>query len=90
MKKIVTSVLLSIAALTVSSQTPITIGKYATQHGPENGSLVIVGGGGLPDVILDSIVQLAGGKGKAKFVIVSTQRLSTSLRSGWARTISPI
>lgn len=71
MKKIVTSVLLSIAALTVSSQTPITIGKYATQHGPENGSLVIVGGGGLPDVILDSIVQLAGGKGKAKFVIVT-------------------
>ncbi|MBR4643960.1 MAG: cyanophycinase [Bacteroidaceae bacterium] len=71
MKKVIFTVLTALSTLTSFSQTPITIGKYTTQHGPEKGSLVIIGGGRHPELVTDSIVALAGGKDKAKIVIVT-------------------
>ena len=71
MKKVVLSILVALSALASQSQTPITIGKYTTQHGPENGSLVIIGGGQHPGSVVDTIVSLAGGKNKAKIVVVT-------------------
>ena len=71
MKKSVLSILFTVSSLVSYSQTPITVGKYETQHGPEKGSLVIIGGGQHPGSVVDKIVELAGGKGKAKIVVVT-------------------
>lgn len=71
MKKIFFTALVAIATFTSNAQTPITIGKYTTQHGPENGSLVIIGGGQHPELVVDTIISLAGGKDKAKIVVVT-------------------
>lgn len=71
MKKVFLIALVAWTTLTGIAQTPITIGKYSTQHGPENGSLVIIGGGQHPAYVVDKIVELAGGKDKAKIVVVT-------------------
>lgn len=71
MKKIILSIAIAFAAITSFAQTPITVGTHTTQHGPENGNLVIIGGGKHPASVTDTIVALAGGKGKAKIVVVT-------------------
>jgi len=55
----------------VYAQTPIKITPSETRHGPEKGALVIIGGGGVTDEIWDKIVELAGGKENARFVVVT-------------------
>jgi len=65
---------ISIGILTTISayaQNPIKIDSTETRHGPENGSLVIIGGGGATDEIWDKIIDLAGGVEKARFVIIT-------------------
>lgn len=55
------------------AQQPIHIDTaYRTQHGPENGSLLIIGGnvGNTPSV-WNKFVELAGGKDKARIVVVT-------------------
>jgi len=55
------------------AQTPIQINtKSATRHGPENGSLLIIGGnvGNTPS-IWNKFVELAGGKENARIVVVT-------------------
>jgi len=42
------------------------------QQEPIPGSLVIVGGGGLPDAVRDEFFKLAGGEGNAKIVVIPT------------------
>lgn len=71
MNKTILTAIVALSTLTSFSQTPITIGKYTTQHGPETGSLVIIGGGQHPESVVDSIVSLAGGKEKARIVVVT-------------------
>jgi cyanophycinase len=51
--------------------TPITIEKSVTRHGPENGSLVIIGGGTVGVEIWDKIIELAGGREKTRIVVVT-------------------
>ncbi|GHV47481.1 hypothetical protein FACS1894181_01000 [Bacteroidia bacterium] len=69
--------ILSIIAILISyhisfaQATPITIEKSTTRHGPENGSLVIIGGGTVGTEIWDKIIELAGGKEKAQIVVVT-------------------
>jgi cyanophycinase len=72
-KKIMLSVIVAIIGyIAVFAQaTPITIEKSTTRHGPETGSLVIIGGGTVGTEIWDKIVELAGGKDKARIVIVT-------------------
>ena len=53
------------------AQNPIKIDSTETRHGPEKGSLVIIGGGGSTDEIWNKIIELAGGEEKARFVIVT-------------------
>jgi cyanophycinase len=54
------------------AQLPIAIDStLTTAHGPEKGTLVIVGGGGLTDKIWNKIVESAGGKEHARFVVVT-------------------
>ncbi|AYQ32924.1 cyanophycinase [Runella sp. SP2] len=54
------------------AQTPITINeKTITRHGPEKGSLLIIGGGTIPPEIWAKFIELAGGKEKAKLVVVT-------------------
>ncbi|GHT46419.1 hypothetical protein FACS189440_04400 [Bacteroidia bacterium] len=72
-KKIILSVIITILSYTASfaQATPITIEKSTTRHGPENGSLVIIGGGTVGTEIWNKIVELAGGEEKAHIVIVT-------------------
>ncbi|MBE7170796.1 MAG: cyanophycinase [Williamsia sp.] len=52
---------------------PIKITPSATQHGPERGSLLIIGGNvGHTKSIWDKFTELAGGKDKAVIVVVTT------------------
>jgi cyanophycinase len=53
------------------AQNPIKINPSETRHGPEKGSLVIIGGGGVTDDIWDKIVELGGGKENARFVVIT-------------------
>ena len=68
--------LLSAALVAVVSATgqvsPITVGKSTTRHGPEKGSLIIIGGGGSTPEIWKKFVELAGGLEKANVVVVTT------------------
>jgi Cyanophycinase and related exopeptidases len=71
-KQLLTGLLLSLFVVTaVHAQNPIKIDSTETRHGPEKGSLVIIGGGGSTDAIWDKIVELAGGDERARFVIVT-------------------
>lgn len=75
MKKITLTVF-ALAAFGISGlaqQSPITIKKSVTRHGPEQGSLIIIGGNvGAQRDIWDKFTELAGGKEKAVLVVVTT------------------
>jgi len=55
-----------------SAQSPVTIKAGTTRHGPEKGSLLIIGGGGSTPDIWEKFIELAGGKDKANIVVVTT------------------
>lgn len=64
--------LFATALSSLSAQTPITVKKSsATRHGPDKGSLIIIGGGGATPAIWQRFVQLAGGKEKARIVVIT-------------------
>lgn len=73
MKKIFLYSLLSLGALSAAGQTPVTINqKSGTKHGPEKGSLIIVGGNvGSTASIWNKFTELAGGKDKAHLVVIT-------------------
>jgi len=72
MKKVILSIVLAIMAFNVSAITPIQIKESTTKHGPENGSLIIIGGGLIPDDVWVKFTELAGGVDKANIVVVTT------------------
>ncbi|PUZ21251.1 cyanophycinase [Chitinophaga costaii] len=55
-----------------AQSSPVTVKKSTTRHGPEKGSLIIIGGGGSTPAIWAKFVELAGGKEKANIVVVTT------------------
>lgn len=67
--------LLTVAVLTnaaFAQRSPITVKKSDTRHGPEKGSLIIIGGNvGSQREIWDKFTELAGGKDKAVVVVVT-------------------
>src|ERR1700712_4754819 len=75
MKKL-SILLLIVAAMgnaAFAQQSPITVKKSDTRHGPEKGSLIIIGGNvGSQRDIWDKFTELAGGKDKAVLVVVTT------------------
>lgn len=52
-------------------QTPLTLKPLSTRHGPENGSLLIIGGGGATPAIWEKFTTLAGGPDSAKVVVIT-------------------
>src|SRR5215217_8280657 len=74
MKRI--SIFILATALSYASfaqRSPITVKKSDTRHGPEKGSLLIIGGNvGFQKDIWDKFTELAGGKDKAVLVVVTT------------------
>lgn len=57
----------------LAQPSPITIRRSVTRHGPEKGSLVIIGGNvGSQRDIWEKFTELAGGKDKAVLVVVTT------------------
>ncbi|WP_316758541.1 cyanophycinase [Pedobacter aquatilis] len=56
-----------------AQRSPITVKKTDTRHGPEKGSLLIIGGNvGSQKDIWEKFTELAGGKDKAVLVVVTT------------------
>ena len=55
----------------VFSQTPITIQHSDLRHGPENGSLILIGGGKITPEIWAKFTELAGGVEKANIVVIT-------------------
>ena len=64
-------VLAFVSALAAASVAPATENAAGLAPGETAGALVIVGGGGLPDVVRDRFLELAGGK-LARLVIIPT------------------
>ena len=71
MKKSIITILITACCLQSFAQNPIKINPSETRHGPENGALVIIGGGGATNEIWDKIIELAGGVEKAFMVVVT-------------------
>jgi len=73
MKKFTISLILIfiLLAAIAFSQTPITIKTTSTQHGPEKGSLIIIGGGRITPEIWKKFTELAGGQDHARIVVVT-------------------
>ncbi|HEY0245171.1 MAG TPA: peptidase S51, partial [Mucilaginibacter sp.] len=60
-KNFILSLLLAAMSYSVSfgQQSPITVKKSTTRHGPEKGSLIIIGGGGSTPKIWAKFTELA-------------------------------
>ena len=72
MKKFFLLIMLLLPGLYAGAQNPIAVDStLTTRHGPEKGSLVIIGGGEIGDEIWEKCIALAGGKDNAFFVIVT-------------------
>lgn len=57
----------------LAQQSPISVKKSTTRHGPEKGSLIIIGGNvGAQRDIWDKFTELAGGVDKAVVVVITT------------------
>jgi len=70
MKKITLILSMFLTTIVLSAQNPIEIKPSETRHGPEQGSLVIIGGT-QTDEIWERFIELAGGKDKARIVVVT-------------------
>lgn len=73
-KLIISSLMLAvISSASFAQQSPITVKNSSTKHGPEKGSLIIIGGNARSQRdIWDKFTELAGGKDKAAIVVVTT------------------
>jgi len=72
MKKNIVSLVLAIIAIKAFAISPIKINESTTKHGPEKGSLIIIGGGLIPNDVWEKFTELAGGADKANIVVVTT------------------
>ena len=63
------TILVLVAALLQGCAVTGSLAKRPASLGPENGTLIIVGGGGMPQVIFDRFFEAAGGR-DAKLVVV--------------------
>ena len=70
MKKVFPLLVSLILGVTLSAQNPTSVDLSVTRHGPEKGSLVIIGGGTVTDEIWDTFIALAGGK-DARIVVIT-------------------
>lgn len=68
-------ILLTLIAFLLSdngySQSPVTINPTRTKHGPEKGSLIIIGGGKITPEIWAKFTEMAGGAEKASIVVIT-------------------
>lgn len=60
-----------VLALGAAAQNPTVVDLSVTRHGPEHGSLLIIGGGRMTDVLWDSFFELAGGSDSRIVVITN-------------------
>ncbi|MDR2120480.1 MAG: cyanophycinase [Tannerella sp.] len=68
---LIAAVILNCASV-FAQVSPVTINEQSTtRHGPENGSLIIVGGGGRTPKIDEKFLELAGGKDRARIVVIT-------------------
>ena len=73
MKQLFSLLLMAASFTGLQAQTPIKVKPSTTRHGPEKGSLIIIGGNvGSTMSIWNKFTELAGGKDKARIVVVTT------------------
>ena len=70
MKKILISMMVIAFAWIAGAQNPTVVDLSVTRHGPEKGTLVIIGGGRVTDEVWDRFLELAGGE-NAKIVVIT-------------------
>lgn len=75
---LITIYIVTLASSVLYAQNPIEIKPSETRHGPEKGTLVIIGGGEQTDEIWDKFISLSGGKEKARIVVVTNASPDTS------------
>ncbi|ADY52556.1 peptidase S51 dipeptidase E [Pseudopedobacter saltans DSM 12145] len=72
MRRNILTLLLGVMVQVALAQTPIKINEQSiTRHGPEKGSLIIIGGGGSTPAIWKRFLELAGGKERANIVVIT-------------------
>ena len=72
MRNFLTILLLAATHYLFAQPSPITVKRSTTLHGPEKGSLLIIGGNvGSNKDIWDKFTELAGGKEKARVVVIT-------------------
>lgn len=84
MKKILLFFLFLALMTCAGAQNPTVVDLSVTRHGPESGSLVIIGGGKVTDGIWDRFLELAGGE-DARVVVITNA--SAPDDSSYLRTI---
>jgi Cyanophycinase and related exopeptidases len=72
MKRNILTLLLAAVTFNAMAATPIQMKESTTKHGPEKGSLIIIGGGLIPADVWGKFTELAGGVDKANIVVVTT------------------
>ncbi len=88
-KNFILSLLLAAMSYSVSfgQQSPITVKKSTTRHGPEKGSLIIIGGGGSTPKIWAKFTELAGGKNAHIIVITTASGDSAEFSTGTVKSV---
>ena len=71
MKRLLSLVILLACFGMMQAQNPTAVNLNVTKHGPEKGSLIVIGGGTVGPEIWDRFIELAGGKDKARIVVVT-------------------
>lgn len=87
MKRIISIMLALAVAVTAAAQLPTKpLTKY--RHSPDNGSLIIIGGGSVTDEIWDEFIERAGGREKARIVVITNA--SDDVPSNYAATMDKV
>ena len=73
MKRSAIAIALSFVLSVSLAQSPMQASTAVTRHGPEKGTLIIIGGNvGSTASIWNKFTEMAGGKDKAKIVVITT------------------
>lgn len=76
-----------LAATTALAQNPTAVDLSVTRHGPQSGTLLVIGGGAMTPELWNSFVERAGGK-DARVVVITNA--SEAGDTSWQRTLDTL
>ncbi|MBR5661871.1 MAG: cyanophycinase [Bacteroidales bacterium] len=81
-KKLVVVIITTLLGTVALAQKPTALTGNTTVHGPESGSLIVIGGGGVTPEIWDRFIDLAGGESARIVVITNASGEQDDFHSG--------